>query len=186
MKKIKILVAIVLLVCVNSVQAQNLVQNVKNYHVDLELSQLKLNNTILLSDIAFIDQTGQPFLNTVSGSLSVEKLDYDSWSFRKGNDKFRFDFTQKATGPDEWDLAKVDLTESSSSLTIDNVNFAIGDNISKLNSLYPQAYNQRGLNPRNNLYCAILQINDLSGGISLIYDQISGNIYQIRFTMLTH
>ncbi len=159
-------------------------QRVENYKVDLKLSDLRVYDTISLDDIGETDLEGSEFLSKISGVTSSEKVDFDFWKFKRSEDEFYFVNTQRDV--DGWDLAQLTLKGIGSSLSIKNVSFAVGDNISKLNSLYPTAYDQRGLNIRNNTYCAILEIEDLTGGISIAYDNETGKILKITFTQLLH
>ncbi len=161
-------------------------QNVENYRVDIELDELKLNGSISIETINKINQSAEPLLDRLPGIASSEKMDYDLWTFNINDDKLIYEFTQKGSGPDEWELTLLELTSPGSSLTIRNVNFKIGDDISKLSSLFPIAYQRRGKNPHDNTYCAVLQIDDLIGGIALVYNVSTQKITQIEFSRLLH
>ena len=155
-----------------------------NFEVLLNLSELKVYNNISLSDIGEIEPNGSELFNRISGIVSQEKVDLDYWILYKGQDQFRYELTPR--NEDGWDIAALTLKQQGSTLTVQNVSFSIGDNISKLNMLYPEAYNKRGFHPRLKTYCALINIPNLTGGITIYYNNQNGIINKIEFEQLLH
>ncbi len=97
----------------------------------IDVSDIKINNQVLISDSksAYLSILGQPHATKTIESemedLTLDILTYNQSTFTfAGNDLFDFS-----------------IRDNSISITLNNINLTVGDNISLLQNAYPNSYN---------------------------------------------
>jgi len=169
-------ITIIFLFTLSCAQAQDAEQIDHN-----QFTKFSINNQITIVELVSLDSNWEFLKESLGSPISEDCKEGDSFMGIEPHCSYTYDglkinYTSVGNGVE---LSSIKITNDSAHIMYENVELHVGDSISKLAPLFPEAYENRGQIETNHLIR--LNIAGSVANISFRYNQVDEKITEIRF-----
>lgn len=149
-----------------------------------QFTEFTINNQITIVELVNLESDWEFLKESLSNPVSEDCKEGDSFMGIEPYCNFTYNglkinYTSVGNGVE---LSSIKITNDSAFLMYENVELRVGDSISKISSLFPEAYINRGQVETNHVIR--LNIAGSVANISFRYDPIDEKITEIRFVQV--